>query len=370
MNTRPPSILYVDDDPNAFGAWRDEVVANGRVSLEIVHPDHVTGSHLERASLVLVDFKLDDWPSRDALEHLSLRPVNGLALLAILQEHLRDLNASPCAFALHTAAFHLVARGLPSQPHIVARAHNLEWIFDKTRSERAAQVVQLAAAVQALPASWPQDNAPAAGDILRTWLGLDDSLPWAQSAWDDVIRCRPPIHEFAEHTNGVGVLRWMLHRILPYPCFVIDDIHLAARLRVTVESLRAALEAADGLHDFLRAAEYRGQLGTFLGRRWWRTGIELSLFQLTRDSPGDLSLLRRELTARYPKLVLTETLHVYPVRDEQFRSKETLVDVDEVVEIVPDDWPPFADSAWARARDLEDYPELKAVAVSGADMEE
>ncbi|MDC0721659.1 hypothetical protein [Nannocystis bainbridge] len=371
MNTT--AILYVDDDPDAFGGWRNEVMADGRASLTIAHPDDVTRDHLERASVVLVDFKLEHWPNRDNLEQLSLKPVNGLSLLTILQEHLHESKVtSPCAFALHTGAFHIVARSLPPQPHIVARAHNLEWIFDKSTPgpRRAAQVVQLAAAVQALPVIWPQDSAPAASDALRQWLGLNESAPWSHSAWGDVVRCRPPIHEFAEHTNGVGVLRWMLHRILPYPCFLIDDIHLAARLRITVESLRTELDPGGSLYDFLRTAEYQGQLKTFLGRRWWRSGIELLLFQLTKESPGDLSFLRIKLAARYPNLVPTEALHVYPVLDDQFRSREILAAADEVVEIVPDDWPPFADSAWALASDLEDYPQLKAIGVSGGDVEE
>lgn len=373
MKTKVPAILYVDDEPDAFGAWRSEVIADGRARLTIAHPDDVTRDQLEQASVVLVDFRLDHWPSRDNLERLSLKPVNGLALLSILQEYLHDLKVnSPCAFALHTGAFHAVARSLPPLPHIVARAHNLEWIFDKSTSgpKRATKVVELAAAVEALPDSWPHDSAPAASAVLRDWLGLDDSTPWSQSAWDDALRCRPPIHEFAEHTNGVGVLRWMLHRILPYPCFLIDDIHLAARLRVTVESLQTGLRPNGRLCSLLGPAEYRGQLGAFQGRRWWRTGIELILFQLTKASPGNLTLLRSEMMAREPTLVPTDTFDVYPVLDEHFRPKEALAAADDVVEVVPDDWPPFADSAWALTSDLNDYPALRAIAVSGAIGEE
>jgi len=33
------------------------------------------------------------------------------------------------------------------------------------------------------------------------------------------------------------------------------------------------------------------------------------------------------------------------------------------VEVLPDDWPPFADSAWALKEDLDAAPDLKAIAV-------
>jgi hypothetical protein len=53
--------------------------------------------------------------------------------------------------------------------------------------------------------------------------------------------------------------------------------------------------------------------------------------------------------------------------DGQFRLKDWLATQEEVIEIIPDDWPPFADEAWALRSDLADSPELKAIAAEDED---
>ncbi len=149
-NSQLPFILHVDDAPDDLDAWRAEVNAGGLAHLEVMHPNDVTKEDLERAHLVLVDVKLDSWPERDALPALALKPMNGLALLTILQEHSHEIRgANPCAFALYTGHVEDVARGLVPRGYIVARAHNIEWIFDKAADSgyRVAGVSRLAAAV-------------------------------------------------------------------------------------------------------------------------------------------------------------------------------------------------------------------------------
>jgi len=317
----------------------------------------------------LVDFKLERWPERDNTKPLALKPANGLALLAVLQEAAFEIEpATARAFALYTAVIQDVARELAHQPHIVARAHNLEWVFEKNGPRtnglvaRAAQVAELAGAVSALPSKWPGDASGSAANALRTWLNLPTNVAWHDAAWRAVRRCRPPLHEFAEHTQGVGVLRWALHRVLPYPTFVLDEAHLAARLRASLDSLRSALDSTE-FRNLFSAAEYQGQLRTFAGRRWWRAGIEAAIFDLAPDNPGDLGALHTALGERIPALKLEPELRLFPVLDRQFRVQDRLASQAEVVEVQPDDWPPFADEAWALRADLADSPELKAVVV-------
>ena len=372
-NRERPCILHVDDQPDELRSWREEVNSVGRVHLAVVHPNDVTEDELRRSSLVLVDLKLDHWPDRDNVAPLSLKPVNGLALLAVLQEKAFDLAPeTPRAFALYTAAIQAVARGLPHQPHIISRAHNLEWIFEKNGgqgnnlAERALRIAELAAAVRALPSRWPWDEPEGAVEALSRWLGLHPAATWHDAAWRAIRLCHPPLHEFAEYTQGVGVLQWTLHRILPYPTFLIDDAHLAARLRVTLKSLRSSL-ASGSLGELFGEVEYQGQLQRFLGRRWWRAGIEAKLFELTADAPGDLEALREALKEKVPTLKTVRQSRLFPVLDEQFQLKDQLATQDKVVEIVPDDWPPFADEAWALRADLDDSPRLKAIAVDEED---
>jgi hypothetical protein len=315
---------------------------------------------------VLVDVKLESWKARNDLKTLSLKPANGLALLAVLQEHAYELSKDTArAFALYTAVVKEVARGLVPRAHIVARAHNLEWVFDKSdaTAARVAQVTQLAAAVASLPNPWPGHSLENSEHALDQWLALPRDATWRASAWRSVLRCRPPMHEFAEHTHGIGVLRWMLHRILPYPCFLLDDVHLAARLRVQVASLRRQLDNDTELRRLLEPARYTGQLNEFIGRRWWRSAVESFVFDLAKDDPANPELLHRKLKTAAPQLDLFEGAVAFAVIDPEFRPKDTLVGPNDVVEVLPDDWPPFADSAWAHRSDVADAPDFKAIAL-------
>ena len=374
MTTAPPRkpfVLHVDDDPDGLGLWREEVLSQGKVDIEVCHPQEITEAAIKKASLVLVDFELDRWTERDNAPALALRPPNGLAVLSTVQETAQELDdfaklKRPRAYSLYTAFIKDVARELVHQPHIVARAHNLEWIFEKNGAEnpvqeRARRVAELAAAVASLPTEWPGDAAASAARALHDWLALPQEAPWAEAATREIRRCRPPIHEFAEHTHGIGVVRWALHKILPYPTFLLDEAHLAARLRVSLKSLRAAAEH-EQFNSFFGPARYTGQLASFLGRRWWRAGVEHVIFEATADSPGDLAVLQNVLKQKVPGIEVQDVPRLFPVLGKQFKTKDNLATEDAIVEVRPDDWPPFADEAWALRADLEDAPELRAVA--------
>ncbi len=298
--TTKPFALHVDDEPDYLQPWKDEVQTQGRIDIEVCHPQDITEASLKKASLVLVDFKIEHWTERENAKTLALQPPNGMAVLATLQEKAHELDPKRArAYALYTAVIQDVARELVHQPHIVARAHNLEWIFEKNGTEnpivdRARRVADLAGAVESLPKNWPGEAAASATEALHTWLSLPRDVPWFEAAAREIRRCRPPIHEFAEHTHGTGVVRWTLHKILPYPTFLLDDAHLAARLRVSLQSLKTVANSEEFTKLF-GAARYKGQLAAFLGRRWWRAGVEHAIFEATADSPGDLGALHEAL---------------------------------------------------------------------------
>lgn len=368
-NTSRPLVLHVDDEPDDLRSWNDEVKAQDLFDLDICHPQDVVDVSLQKAALILVDFKIENWPQRTNTSALALRPPNGLAVLATLQETAFELAPRRArAFALYTAVIADVARELVRQPHIVARAHNLEWVFEKSGNsnpiaDRARRVAELANAVNALPLEWPGENPSSATTALHSWLELSPSVPWFDAAARAIRTCRPPIHEFAEHTAGMGVLRWILHKILPYPTFLLDDAHLAARLRVSLASLRAVARSRDFAKVF-GSAEYRGQLSSFSGQRWWRAGIEHALFEATIDKPNDLTFLHEVLKRTISGLDFKAIPRLFPVLGPQFITQPELASEQDIVEVRPDDWPAFADEAWARRADLEDAPELKAVTVA------
>lgn len=121
-----PFVLHVDDEPESLDLWRDEITSQGIVDIEICHPQEIIETSLKKASLVLVDFKIETWSERSNAPALALRPPNGLAVLATLQERAQELDDEENvkrsrAYSLYTAVIQDVARELVHQPHIVAR---------------------------------------------------------------------------------------------------------------------------------------------------------------------------------------------------------------------------------------------------------
>ena len=75
------SILVIDDEPDEL---RDlmELGLDDNLNSIVVHPRDVEMSHLEDADLVLVDYRLAEWPERD-VQAVSLKPATGLALAVV-----------------------------------------------------------------------------------------------------------------------------------------------------------------------------------------------------------------------------------------------------------------------------------------------
>lgn len=57
------------------------------------------------------------------------------------------------------------------------------------------------------------------------------------------------------------------------------------------------------------------------------------------------------------------TSRLYPVLDHGFNIRDELAQQSEVVEVLPDDWPVFADEAWALKADVEESPVLEAIVI-------
>ena len=117
-------------------------------------PRDVELSYLEHADLVLVDFRLDNWSERDAQTTVSLQPATGLALAALLREHVdRSARNRLTGFALHSGHLDDIQGRLPAvaAQHVIARLNNLEWAFPKTEPRRFEQMISLASAVRRLP---------------------------------------------------------------------------------------------------------------------------------------------------------------------------------------------------------------------------
>ena len=360
-----PTILVIDDDESTALKTKSTI---GRLSkVRNRHPQEVELADLLSADLVLVDYELTYWPERDGLSTLSLKPIDGLALVSILQRHVYGRNnESPTAFALYTGKFASLANPLPPEhrEHALAHINNLEWVFQKGKSSGTDQIIELASSVRELPRTWPKrENDQMA--LLATLLGIPKKKGIRDHLLSDVAACLPPIHELSEWTHGQAVLRWLLHRILPYPCFLWDSYRLAARFRIDHQNLVQALKKGQPLQKKLQDCEYKGILSQFLGPRWWRTSVEQFLWEGTNGKSSDFSeaasFIRKQANS---KLASSEPSD-FPVVcvNENYQPLDKLSAVKDAVRIRPDDWPAFADHAWATINLVKSEQKLRALVI-------
>ncbi|WP_165071840.1 hypothetical protein [Paludisphaera rhizosphaerae] len=364
----PARVLVVDDRPDEQnGAIR---FAEG-VDARVEHPDSVDLEMLEDVDLVLVDYDISDWPGRSKVTEISLQPINGMALAAVLREHANRLNR-PTGFAIHTGEARMFSL-TPAEPraHLLARTHNLEWVFIKGNpSAVGPQVASLANAIRSLPESWPYEDRGAIEIEVRKLLALpdpesDDTPGWINAAIRDVAQCRPPVSEVAHRNHGLLFVRWVLHRILPYPCFLFDTHHLAVRLRVTHASLVAAMKG--DLGQFFEPAAYQGVLRGFLGKRWWRAGIESLLWELGGSTTAKRLLAQLPANAGLPLRPLDLVDPVVCI-DQDYATMDEPCGGGDVVRIVPDDWPSYAGQAWTTVALARRFPRMAAI-VAEADSD-
>lgn len=349
-----PFVLIVDDNDGDARATKfalgESLISRAR------SPNDVSDIDLSRADLVLLDFKLDAWPERDGQSTPSLKPRDGVALAAILRSNMGIARrASPTAFALRSGKLQDI-NGDPDyrgREHVIARSLELEWAFSKGMDvgQFASQAQSLAVAVKQFPRKWPSIEKGRAR--LFKLLMAEGSSGWGRRAKDEIESASPPEDVLAIASNGTAVLRWLLHEILPYPTFLLDERYLAARLRIDPSSLSTALNTASGkkIVRALRSFEYRGILHDFLGRRWWRAGIEHWLWSKTHGRPQNTDALRNVVKAILPRVQLSSLENPVVAVDDRFRPTDTLVELRDAVQVNSDDWPKFADSAWVSMKE-------------------
>lgn len=353
-----PRVLVVDDNPGPQATFVSNLEKRG-LRVDRKTPGDVAKHDIESASLVLIDFALDRWPERNAAVQLGLRPKDGLALAAVLRSQIGyGRDELPTAFALHSGKLDPLAADMPRdlREHALARIHNLEWVFQKSRTGLTDDVVALTHAVDAMPPRWPE-SINEARRVTGQLLSLPDT-PARAIALRDIESTHPPVHELSEASQGFTLLRWLLHRILPYPTFLLDEWHLAALLGVTVTSLRLALES-DGFDVAIEDAQYGGVLAGFGGTRWWRAGVLGWLRNLTDYKPRSVAATGTALKDRWPLLEPLELRSPVVCVDTNFRAS-AIVDASNAARMQLDDWPAFADEPWVTLDDARDDEGLAA----------
>ena len=360
---KSPFILVVDDEPDEQRSTISLGLAD-RAEFAVLHPRDATLQNLEDADLVLVDFRLDNWSERDDQPCLALQPMTGMALTAVLREHVdRSDKDRLTAFALHSGYLDEVRGRLPSASaqHVVASLNNLEWVFFKNEDQRWNQMLILAEAVQRLPRKWPDGEDESASE-LKALLGMDEEAPYFGRCWREVEECQPPIHDLRGGGHGVLLVRWILHQIIPYPTFLWEEHWVAARLRVPVDALRTALAEENELSKELRGMQYSGVLAGFLGKRWWRGALEDYAWNLAGGGAGDATALREALGKRAGRdLGWVEPNPPVVCLNENFEPTGNFKSPSDALRLRPDHWPRFADAAWMDVETVRNDPFLKAM---------
>jgi hypothetical protein len=366
------ATILIIDDSESQSALQQHLTSTKLVTAETIHPNDVSLDDLRRSDLVLVDYQLDEWPEKNEIEQISLKPPDGLALSSILRRYSIEYEKdSPTAIAILTGKIDKLASPLPyeNREHALAHLNNLEWVFQKAKpgeeSRLAVQLTDLAEAVTKLPPKWSSEESHPLSQ-LATLLGVDSEDSVNERLIEDVEGCSPPIHELSEWSHGLAVLRWLLHRVLPYPCFLWDTHYLAARLTLDHEALVTALAQDKRLNKVLTPALYEGVLSKFLGARWWRSRVELLLWEITEGQSADPMVVRDRIN-EITKLDLPASQpSVHPVVcvNSNYQALNKFYPMKESVRIRPDDWPPYADQAWTTIELAKSEPKLRSIVLT------
>lgn len=356
-----PTILVIDDRETDF-ASKQYLKSKKLARINTLHPGDVDLRDLLDANLVLVDFQLDSWPDRDNLDWLGLKPVDGLALATVLRRQVESQpGASPTAFAIYTGKLRELAGSLPpeNRNHALARINNLEWVFEKGK-DISGQIVSLARAVEKLPKSW-SISGQLPRERLAELLDIKTNSPDTEQLLQDIETCLPPIHELSQWSHGLIIVRWLLHRILPYPCFLWDSHHLAARLRLEHQTVITNRH----LQRKLRSCEYNGILAEFLGTRWWRSKVELLLWQATKGKSSDVKEVQKAVSRLARIRTDSDSIPTHPIVciDSDYQPMEKFFSSEDAVRVQPDDWPAYADQAWTTIELAKTNARLRALIV-------
>lgn len=375
-----PHVLFVDDsDQMELGELR-RLLQPHQVRVRLRHPEETLMVDLDWADLVVVDYFLLSWAERDDIDSVARKPCDGLAAIASMRSVLLPklserlpgtVPPRTVAFALWSSNLKEATFELPEVvlPHVFSRENNLEWAFrrdDLSQEQGNRQIALLAHAVKDLPDRWPSEPSRAEQQMLIL-LGLTSNNEnsgdagtglWRNDARDEVLNCRPPVHELSERSHGLALLRWLLHRIFPYPCFLLDEQQLCARLRVDALEGGSASEAS--LAEVLLPYKYSGMLAGFGGNRWWRSGVEDWLFNETDGQSGIPSIVA-ELARSHGATASRSWRRPVIVLNGDLSRSHKFAEVEQTVRIRPDDWPVFADDAFALREQAVEDPTLRAL---------
>lgn len=351
-----PGIVYVDDKPEEFTGQlpkdvRDRFVnftfENGEVGREAFEA-------AKSAHVWLFDFFLVE-------QNPAIEDENGLSLFQKWRAAMGDGRPTTVVVSNDLQKALGQDPGPIARRHVIAQRIGVEWIGDKSR-DTVERILQLEDAANGIAKSSKALEGQNSGDLVFDLasfcldvLKVPAEASWANSAQRQVDRARPP----RIGSGGGGVVRvtvgWLLAHVLPYPSFLLTDAEAALRLGVTPASVEK-LERNDA--GPLGAAVYKGPLCDFLGRRWWRAGIDRLAFDATgTEASYEEALAKATGSTDWEHLTLTE-----PVLLSNADLVETneVAEASECVRVVDEDFPADVEPAWVRINEAKADRQLAA----------
>jgi hypothetical protein len=138
----------------------------------------------------------------------------------------------------------------------------------------------------------------------------------------------------------------------------LDEQQLCVRLRV--DALEGGEINGPSLVEALSPYQYSGMLAGFGGNRWWRSGVEDWLFNQTEGQLGS-PLAVAETAIRHGAVASRSWLRPVIVLNGDLERSTEFAEVDKTVRVRPDDWPVFADDAFALQDVAREDPTLRAL---------
>jgi hypothetical protein len=377
-----PWVLSIDDD-------EEEVTPNvdpKQFELVVVSPEDedLSGkllSHLEKASLILLDQKFNTQPAP-----LSLIAPDGASFVSHLRSWARSTDKFLPPIVLFTNDSEAFRHEIPAigaalplngsfvgREHLLAPALDVEWIQHKAEDSTKTRIEQLIWASVAVHQAAGNDGA-SLKDIEKL-LVLPKGVKWIDRAQEEIRNARPPVNQTEtgapEEPRGSSyIVRWLCHRALPFPGLFLSDLYAAWAIGISLKKFRAIADCKPDTEWLLAlsGAKYVGPLDEFLGRRWWRAGIDHMVYML--DSASTKQRPRKDVFSTFVPHVKIEEIrppssHVVTWTPGFTESK--IEPLEKSVQLRPPGWPAEALEPWVAKSDIENDEVLQAM-IEAADL--
>ena len=369
-------ILYVDDNPESARPKLEDISNQINYGFDEKRPndfdtDSKVSAALKGKNIVLMDYELRDLDATPSV------PIDGIELLERFRAEIRrdqDQGVQVPLLTVYTGKYLKLIEnfGCPSSaPHLVARQANVDWVFEKGKSEMMGTKIT-GPRINAIFSGFNfefRKNRSDGEDQLFSFLKLPEGLPWTDSAKEQVREARPPIQTTMNVSHCATLMRWLLQVALPiHGCFV-DLPWVAMRLHLHPDSLANALQEipSSEFSRLLDECRYKGTLADFYSeKRYWRAGVNHLIWGLTQGlSPLNTEVGKNLIKSIGKKIpILDKRSPVLLMSPDNFQQTNQIADMKDAVQVHPDFWPEGVDLPWIEMNEVNKDRELRTIVIN------